>query len=174
MNEGGEQPLTPEATTTPNQASVDPVDLAVNIVNSDKFKRAMQNQQTFTGQSEDAASVAASAAGQSGDAASVAGTAGTNVEKPTPEQIAAAEAKVTAAKQASDASPQDEELKTALKTAQDNLSDLKSKSGGRRRTKRKQQKNGKSAKKGGKKHRKSYGNKSRRSSSKKSRRHGRK
>jgi hypothetical protein len=46
--------------------------------------------------------------------------------------------------------------------------------GGRRRTKRKQQKKGKSAKKGGKKHRKSSGKKSRRSSSKKSRRQGRK
>lgn len=46
--------------------------------------------------------------------------------------------------------------------------------GGRRRTKRKQQKKGKSAKKGGKKHRKTSGKKSRRSSSKKSRRHGRK
>jgi len=47
--------------------------------------------------------------------------------------------------------------------------------GGRRRTKRKQQKKGgKSAKKGGKKHRKSSGKKSRRSSSKRSRRYGRK
>ena len=45
---------------------------------------------------------------------------------------------------------------------------------GGRRTKRKQQKKGKSAKKGGKKHRKTSGKKSRRSSSKKSRRHGRK
>ena len=47
-------------------------------------------------------------------------------------------------------------------------------SGGRRRTKRKHHKKGKSAKKGGKKHRKSSGKKSRRSSSKKSRRQGRK
>jgi hypothetical protein len=46
--------------------------------------------------------------------------------------------------------------------------------GGRRRTKRKHHKKGKSAKKGGKKHRKSSGKKSRRSSSKKSRRQGRK
>ena len=46
--------------------------------------------------------------------------------------------------------------------------------GGRRRTKRKQHKKGKSAKKSGKKHRKSSGKKSRRSSSKKSRRNGRK
>ena len=68
----------------------------------------------------------------------------------------------------------DEQLKTALKTAQDKLADLKSKSGGRRRTKRKHPKKGKSAKKGGKKHRKSSGKKSRRSSSKKSRRQGRK
>jgi len=93
---------------------------------------------------------------------------------PTQEQIANAEAEVTAAKQASDASPEDEQLKKALITAQNNLADLKSKTGGRRRTKRKQQKKGKSSKKGGKKHRKSYGNKSRRNSSKKSRRHGRK
>ncbi len=98
----------------------------------------------------------------------------TNVEKPTPKQIVEAEKAVEEAQRALDASPEDEGLKTALKTAQDKLADLKSKAGGRRRTKRKQQKKGKSAKKGGKKHRKSSGKKSRRSSSKKSRRQGRK
>jgi hypothetical protein len=67
-----------------------------------------------------------------------------------------------------------EQVRAVIQQVKDQENKLNT-SGGRRRTKRKQQKKGgKSAKKGGKKHRKSSGKKSRRSSSKKSRRQGRK
>jgi hypothetical protein len=87
-------------------------------------------------------------------------------------KIAELEAKI------SNESTSDEEKKTA-KAELDKLKPpappaAAAAAGGRRRTKRKHHKKGKSAKKGGKKHRKSSGKKSRRSSSKKSRRYGRK
>ena len=135
----------------------------------------------------------ASAAGQPGAASTAAasdatGAVGTDVKPPTPEELEAEEENVKAARTAWEANASDPALKKALEDAQAKLANLKAKAapavdpaadpdkrvGGRRRTKRKHHKKGKSAKKGGKKHRKSSGKKSRRSSSKKSRRYGRK
>ena len=67
-----------------------------------------------------------------------------------------------------------EQVEAIAGAVNDYMKDKGKNTTGGRRTKRKQQKKGKSAKKGGKKHRKTSGKKSRRSSSKKSRRHGRK
>ena len=107
---------------------------------------------------------------------------GTDVKPPTPEELAAAQAKVDAAKTASEADATNDALKTALTNAEAELAALNAKAppaaesktvvGGRRRTKRK---NGKKSHKKGKSSKKvAKRRKSRKSSSSRRRRSSRK
>jgi hypothetical protein len=99
----------------------------------------------------------------------------TVVTQPT-EELAAAEKAVEDAKKALETTPDDEAAKKALADAETKLAELKSKVGGRRRSRRKNyKKSGKKSrrqsKKGGKKHRKSTSKKGGKSKKRSQRKH---
>lgn len=95
---------------------------------------------------------------------------------PSPEELAAAEKAVQDAKKALESTPDDDASKNALADAEAKLAELKSKAGGRRRSRRKNyKKSGKKSrrqsKKGGKKHRKSTSKKGGKSKKRSQRKH---